>query len=432
MFRDRRNRLDFKILCISVALVMLAQIISGLTLLSFSDAFLEHILEGYMAAYAEILVDNIKLQNGEVTLNPAANTILSHLPRYWQISAKGKNLYKSTLLNSWIIPHTDDNAASRRIDFTDSDGTKIVALQTVYQFPGDVPVTIISGLDQKIAQHYLGEKQKELVLRLYEVMLGEAVFLVMFSIFLARYSTAPIRAVNKALCAIREGREERIIGNYPHEIRELTDEINHLLDYTSGIVGRYREFSGNLAHALKTPMSVIHNESDLTRIREKIEGMLGIIERNLARVQAAPSPGLLSAHTGILPVIEDICQGFGKLYGKSMEIDYPHACLFRGDKADLYEMLGNLIENACKFARSKVRISGDGEHIIIEDDGPDIPLSQRKEVLERGTRLDRNKPGTGIGLAIARDIAALYLGDITLESSTLSGLKVILRLPGLR
>ena len=112
-----------------------------------------------------------------------------------------------------------------------------------------------------------------------------------------------------------------------------------------------------------------------------------------------------------------------------IEIDYPPHCIFKGDKADLYEILGNIVENACKFSRSKVRISDRDGVVLIEDDGDGIPAAQRSAVLERGTRLDRAQSGTGIGLAVARDIVALYQGEITLDSSALSGLKVGIRLP---
>jgi signal transduction histidine kinase len=176
-------------------------------------------------------------------------------------------------------------------------------------------------------------------------------------------------------------------------------------------------------------MTIIRNESDLTIIRDKIQGMLDIIERSLARARAAPSATLLAASTPILPVLQDIAAGFGKLHGKAVGIDYPPEHRFKGDKADLYEILGNIIENACKFSRSTVRIGDRDGVILVEDDGDGIPAARRGEVLERGTRLDRSTPGTGIGLAVARDIVALYDGAIGLESSALGGLQVSIRLP---
>ena len=113
---------------------------------------------------------------------------------------------------------------------------------------------------------------------------------------------------------IREGKTQRIAGDHPAEIDELASEINRLLDYTAGLVAKHREFSSNLAHSLKTPMTIIRNESDLTVIREKTQGMLDIIERSLARARPVPSANLLSANTPILPVLQDIGAGFGKLY----------------------------------------------------------------------------------------------------------------------
>jgi signal transduction histidine kinase len=411
----------------SIVLVSIALAISGTALLWSYKASLERILENHLAAYADILIADVRVRNGEVTLDQDA--ILSRIPRYWQITAKGKNLYKSERLKRWIVPAPEDAREPQRLHETDSDGAEIEAVQMTYVFPDDVPVTLISGLDKKVADADLAEEATRLKSPLYRILFLEGLFLVAASYVLARHSMSPVRAVNAALRAIRRGDEERIRGSYPAEIRELSDEINHLLDYTFAVIARYREFSTNLAHSLRTPITVIRNESDLAIIRDEADRMLNSVERNLARVHAAPSFHPLSANTRVLPVIQDIAQGFGRVYAKSIAIDYPEDVVFKGDKADLYEVLGNIIENACKFSRSRVSICNRDGLIVVEDDGDGIPQSQRADVLRRGTRLDTSKPGSGIGLAIAREIVALYKGDIVLDASVLSGLKVSVRLP---
>ena len=427
MFPKTELSLVARVTIFSIVLVSIALATSGTALLWSYNASLERILENHLAAYADILIANVKVRNGAVTLDPDA--ILSQVPRYWQISANGKNLYKSERLKRWIAPAPDNAHEPQRLHETDSDGTEIEAVQMTYVFPDDAPVTLISGLDKKVADAYLAEEAARLKSPLYRILLLEGLFLVAASYVLARHSMSPIRAVNAALRAIRRGDEERIRGSYPEEIRELSDEINHLLDYTGAIIARHREFSTNLAHSLRTPLTVICNESDLAIIRDRADRMLTIVERNLARVHAAPSFHPLSANTRVLPVIEDIAQGFGRVYAKSIAIDYPAGFVFKGDKADLYEVLGNIIENACKFSQSRVSISNRDGSIVVEDDGDGIPQSRRSDVLQRGTRLDTSKPGSGIGLAIAREIVALYKGEIVLETSVLSGLKVIVRLP---
>ena len=427
MFQRTRRSLVARITAISLGLVALTLVLSGLALIGFYDASLERILDNHITAYADILIANIKRQDGGIVLDDSA--ALSRIPRYWQISIRGKSLYKSDRLKDWIRPLPEDLTLAQRFDAVDSDGVTINAVQATYLFPGDLPVTLIFGLDQKVSAAYLAQERGRLETPLLEILLAEGLLLIAFTYGLTRYAVGPLKAISAALRRIREGQDERIAGDHPAEIDELASEINRLLDYTSALVAKHREFSSNLAHSLKTPITVIRNETDLGVIREKTQGMLDIIERSLARARPVPSDNLLSARTPILPVLQDIGAGFGKLYGKAIDIDYPDYLIFKGDKADLYEILGNIVENACKFSRSTVSISDRDGVILIEDDGDGIPAAQRSAVLERGTRLDRAQSGTGIGLAVARDIVALYNGEIALDASALSGLKVSITLP---
>ncbi len=427
MFRRIRHSLVARITAVSIVLVSATLAMSGLGLLGFYEASLQRSLDNHITAYADILIANIKRQEGEIVLEDQA--VLARIPRYWQISLGGKNLYKSDRLKAWLPLLPEDLQAAQPFDAVDSDGVTIDAVQATYLFPGDLPVTLIFGLDRKVGAAYLSQERARLETPLLQIFLVEGLVLIAFAYGLTRYSIAPFRTISTALRRIREGNAERIGGNHPAEIDELAGEIDRLLDYAGALVAKHREFSSNLAHSLKTPMTVIRNETDLTVIREKTQGMLDIIERSLARARAVPSANLLTARTQILPVLQDIGAGFGTLHGKAIDIEYPPQNIFKGDKADLYEILGNIIENACKFSRSKVRIRDRDGIILIEDDGEGIPAAERAEVLERGTRLDRSKPGTGIGLAVAREIVALYDGEIALGSSALSGLEVSIRLP---
>jgi hypothetical protein len=285
VFRKTELGLVARVTIYSIVLVSIALAISGTALLWSYKASLERILENHLAAYADILIADVRVRNGEVTLDQDA--ILSRIPRYWQITTKGKNLYKSERLKRWIVPALEDAREPQRLHETDSDGAEIEAVQMTYVFPDDVPVTLISGLDKKVADAYLAEEATRLKSPLYRILFLEGLFLVAASYVLARHSMSPVRAVNAALRAIRRGDEERIRGRYPAEIRELSDEINHLLDYTFAVIARYREFSTNLAHSLRTPITVIRNEADLAIIRDEADRMLNSVERNLARVHAA-------------------------------------------------------------------------------------------------------------------------------------------------
>ena len=212
----------------------------------------------------------------------------------------------------------------------------------------------------------------------------------------------------------------------PKEIQQLSDEINYLLHYMDGIVKRHRRFSGNLAHALKTPLTIIQGDTDSTLIKNQVETMLNIIDRNLSKAQTLGTTNILSIKTPILPVVKRISDGFGKVYQKNISIDGDKQAVFRGDEVDLYEVLGNLIENACKYGKDRIAITLDPNKIIIEDDGPGIDEANHEPVKQRGLRLDESIDGSGLGLSIANDIIELYGGSLNLGKSTLGGLQATL------
>ena len=199
---------------------------------------------------------------------------------------------------------------------------------------------------------------------------------------------------------------------------------------------------GNLAHALKNPLTVIQNEAkaiDNERgrvIREQTTAMANSVNRYLSQARIAGTADVLGTRTDVKTIIEDLCFSMERLYQeKELEIQrsLPQACWFRGEAQDLEEMLGNLIDNACKWAKNKVRIRarhvGERLLIIVEDDGPGIPRQRKLEVLKRGYRLDEKVHGSGLGLDIVQDIAGLYRGSISLNQSPWGGLSVHLDLP---
>jgi len=261
-------------------------------------------------------------------------------------------------------------------------------------------------------------------------------------LFQVRFGLEPLRAMERALSDIRAGRSERLPETFPAEVQPVVQELNALLDHNAAALERYRTRTGNLAHALKNPLTVMGNE-----IRD-VEGEKGkllkeqaaivskLINRHLSRARAAGSGALLGARTSVEAAVEDIRFSMLHLYqDRNLEIRVTETAglWFKGDAQDLEEMLGNLIDNACKWARSKVMVSskrfGRSVRITVEDDGPGIPEQQRAEVLERGRRLDLAAPGSGLGLGIVQDVAELYGGSLTLEISPLGGLSAELDLP---
>ena len=262
-----------------------------------------------------------------------------------------------------------------------------------------------------------------------------------------RFGLGPLTKLRSALSSIRRGEAERIPGEYPRDIAPLAQELNLLLDTNREILDRARTQVGNLAHALKTPLSVIVNEVGsapdevAARVREQATIMRDQVNYHLDRARAAALAGTLGTITEVEPVIAALARTFQKIYqdkGLAIATSVPGGARFRGERQDLEEMIGNLIDNACKWARSRVEVAAEtarqGERawvrVLIDDDGPGLPDEARAEMLKRGQRLDETKPGSGLGLSIVGDLAALYRGMLTLDRSPLGGLRATLELPG--
>jgi signal transduction histidine kinase len=261
---------------------------------------------------------------------------------------------------------------------------------------------------------------------------------------------APLKALQGALERVREGRVQRLEGRFPAEVQPLIDDFNGVLDRNAEVVERARTQAGNLAHALKTPLAVLENAAaqatrDAARDRsalaplvtEQVRVAQRHIHWHLARARAAASQGVPGQRTPLQPLLASLLRVMGKLHaGRGLDLaasDLPAGAAFAGEEQDLQEMLGNLLDNACRNARRVVRVTAQHEgrqlHITVDDDGPGIAPDQRAAVLQRGVRLDESTPGSGLGLAIVVELAQLYGGALALESSEAGGLSARLRLP---
>lgn len=256
------------------------------------------------------------------------------------------------------------------------------------------------------------------------------------------YGLAPLRRVSDAIAAIRSGRAQRVEAQFPVEVAPLVTEINELLAHGEAQSEAARRHAGNLAHALKTPMSVLIGEAQgrddpLARtIDAQVQVMRRHVDHQLARARAAGRRSASSARTPVWPSIEAIVRTVERIHAGKVLIDVAgdRDVAFRGERQDLEEMLGNLIDNAALHGGGRVFITVDGDDsnvtVAIEDDGKGITPEQRSRLFERGERLDTDKPGTGLGLAIVKDVAELYGGRVELaDSEDLGGLLVTLTLP---
>jgi signal transduction histidine kinase len=256
------------------------------------------------------------------------------------------------------------------------------------------------------------------------------------------YGLAPLRRVSKAIAAIRSGEARRVEAQFPVEVEPLVAEINELLAHGEAQSEAARRHAGNLAHALKTPMSVLIGEArgrddPLARtIEAQVQVMRRHVDHQLARARAVGRRAASTARTPVWPSLEAIARTVGRIHQGKVLIDLAgdREASFRGEQQDLEEMLGNLIDNAALHGGGRVFITveanADQVRVLVEDDGKGIAPEQRSRLFERGERLDTDKPGTGLGLAIVKDVAELYGGSVALDSSEdLGGLLVTLTLP---
>ncbi len=262
------------------------------------------------------------------------------------------------------------------------------------------------------------------------------------------FGLQPLRRVREALAMVREGTAQRLTGRFPTEIEPLANETNALIENNRRIVERSRTQVGNLAHSLKTPLAVLVNEGRALGgekgrlIAEQTASMQKQIDHYLQRARVAAQRDSVVYRTPVAPLVGRMVRVMQKLNpAVGLSLSLPgEDIVFAGEREDLEELLGNLLENAMKWARSAVRVSlvgapGDSEEglfeISIEDDGPGIPEEKAREALKRGRRLDETKPGTGLGLAIVADLVNEYGGTLALERSGLGGLKAVVRLRSL-
>jgi signal transduction histidine kinase len=276
-----------------------------------------------------------------------------------------------------------------------------------------------------------------------------AVVLLLTTLFQVRFGLAPLKRISESLAAIRAGTTERLEGTFPDEIAPLARETNALIDANRGIVERARTHVGNLAHALKTPLSVIVNEASprndpfAAKVREQTDIMRDQIARHLERARLATRATVVGTITDVCPVVTALARTMEKIHhdrGIAIDIDAPQEARFRGERQDLEEMVGNLVDNACKWAQSRVNLEvvpvrADGSaqaplvRLVVDDDGPGLTVGEREQVGNRGRRLDETKPGSGLGLSIVVELAQLYGGKLVLGTAPIGGLRAELVLP---
>lgn len=273
--------------------------------------------------------------------------------------------------------------------------------------------------------------------------------LVLATLLQVRVGLYPLKAVERGLSDIRSGRAQKLEGRLPSEIQSLQQELNALIQSNQDIIERARTQVGNLAHGLKTPLAVIMNEArdDKSQFAAKVLEQTAIMQQQvthyLERARMVASAGAIGRATDVLPTVEALGRALKRINREralSLTVDCPPDLRFQGEKQDFEEMLGNLMDNACKWAATAVSVAvrlesaasrGQRPRLVVtvDDDGPGMSEQQRKQGIRRGRRLDETKPGTGLGHSIVADLAQLYNGQFELQEAPTGGLRARLELP---
>ena len=381
--------------------------------------------------------------DGEVLLNrpPADQRFLEpYSGLYFQISGEGFEPFRSRSLWDRALdvqgPHTD---FEMHLYFSaEFPAEELRVIERDVRLPGS-PIrwrfqvaSTSEPIDQQISV------LRRTLLRSFAILgLG----LVILAGLQALYGLWPLRRVRKSISSIRSGQKSRIEERYPQEIQPLIEELNALLAHNERQAEEARRHAGNLAHALKTPLTVVTNAAtanapDLAdTVCREATTMRRQIDHHLARARAIGRRSSAQARADVWPSLEAVERAVCRLYENvTVDLAGHKDAAVRVERQDLDEMIGNLIENAAKYGGGRVfvtaRTTPDCVEIEVEDDGPGIPEAERNSIFDRGARLDSGKPGTGLGLAIVRDVAEIYDGSIELEESEdLGGLLARLKLP---
>ena len=413
----------------------LDRILTASIVQNFDDQ-LEYVLNA-MIASSEIGPD------GEVRFNrqPADQRFIEpYSGVYFQISGAGADTFPSRSLwdRRLRVQDRHDDVEVHVYDSNEFEGEPLRVSERDVILPGSQ-----TRWRFQVAQsrEMIDTQIRQLRSTLFWSFLALGVGLLILAALQTFYGLWPLRRVRQDVAAIRSGAKTRITEAFPNEVQPLTEEINQLLAHNEDQAEEARRHAGNLAHALKTPLTVITNAAtanapdlDETVCREATV-MRRQVDHHLARARAIGRRASAHARAHVWESVEAVQRAVDRLYENvTVDIAGDKAAQVRVERQDLDEMVGNLVENAAKYGGGRVFVTVEPKDgvidIIVEDDGRGIPKQEREAIFQRGARLDTDKPGTGLGLAIVRDVAEIYGGRITLEESEdLGGLLARLSLP---
>src|SRR6266550_2717965 len=420
----RVNSLALRLFLSATAVTVVILLITGVVLSSLYRDGVERSFDRRLDVYLKTLVADVSAPEEAEKFPQTLGEPLFDLPLsgwYWQtmrLNAAKPEVKSSRSLWDGGLPHLEDLNVP-----TGPDGTR----KRYVTGPEDqrlrlVERTVDLGEEGRYLVAVAGDAQEiedeaqsfDRALAVTFVLL--AVVLLLTTMFQVRFGLAPLKRISQSLAAIRAGTAERLEGLFPEEIAPLARETNALIDANREIVERARTHVGNLAHALKTPLSVIVNEARgddplAAKVREQAAVMRDQVQHHLERARIAARATVVGTVTEVAPVVTALARSMEKIHrdrGIAIDVEAQNT-RFRGERQDLEEMIGNLVDNACKWAQSRVAVEVFCErlqpdkpvvHIVVDDDGRGLTPAEREQVARRGRRLDETKPGSGLGLSI--------------------------------
>jgi len=450
----RANSLAVRLFVSATAWAVIILVITGVVLSSLYRQTVERAFDRRLGVYLRTIVADIAAPEEPGGKFPQSlGEPLFELPLsgwYWQVTRldPGKrDVRSSRSLWDGGLPHLEDHGVP-----ANPDGSR----EGYVPGPEDQRLRLVErNIDLGDEGHYLVAVAGDAAEITDETRGFDQALVITFSIlalvllittmFQVRFGLAPLKRITGSLAAIRAGTAERLAEDFPDEIAPLARETNALIEANKEIVERARTHVGNLAHALKTPISVMVNEAAMRggdafaeKVREQANIMRDQVARHLERAHLAARLTVVGSITDVAPVVTALARTMEKIHhdrGIAIEVDADANARFRGERPDLEEMIGNLVDNACKWATSRVAVevvsekSGQVLRIAVDDDGRGLSRSEREQVSHRGQRLDETKPGSGLGLSIVVELAHLYGGKLELGAAPIGGLRAELTLP---
>ena len=449
------SSLRFRLLAGTLAWVLLTIVVAGWGL---NGLFQQHIMQQVRAEltlHLNQLLSFVAVDaNGNVSVPHELSDARFSQPLsglYWQIDQQDsqEQTEKTGLLRSrslWdnVLPTKgigSARAALQDFTITDTEGSVLNAVGRIIQpeEESSSPLRLVVAINHDIVA-LPAERFRNMLMLALSVLAAGLMVAVTTQVILG---LRPFGKLRKSLTDVHEGKTLHIKGDFPAELEPLVSDFNKVLDVNAKVIERARTQAGNLAHAVKTPLAILSNAaakeqtSFSTLVQEQVALAQRQVNYHLARARAAAAMQASSSRTPVKKSLEALIRVMQRLHAErdlDIKLHLPEeACLFRGEEQDFQEMLGNVLDNACKWARHEIIVAvvADQNEVIItiDDDGKGLPEIQKDQIFQRGIRADEKIPGTGLGLDIVRDLTDLYHGTVMTATSPLGGLRVILRLP---